>query len=737
MAKSIKILLVVAIILILAFAVTVISVLIATKDVHLDRQKLDLAQYTVSIYDGDGNRLENASLYGGRTAVSTSELHDYTLNAFIASEDREFYSHNGINYKRILKALYRNITSMKFKEGASTISQQLIKNTHLSGEKTIKRKLKEIKLTRELEKHYTKDEILGMYLNTIYFGHSCYGIDSAARFYFGIPAKDLNLNQSAILAGLLSSPNNYSPFKDEEKCIKRRNIVLKSMLECAFITEYEYQETLQKGTETHRNTAGGNCSEYVSMVFEELEKIIPDPYEIMQGYKIYTYLDESLQSKLQALQFDSDHAVVVRGINGGIEAYSSSVGQIKRQIASTAKPIFVYAPAIEEKKLHLFSKIDDSAVNYGGYTPENYDKKFHGKVTAEDSIVYSYNIPAVKTLNAVTVETAAKYAAKMGIELTKEDMNLALALGGLKSGMTLKELCDAYSVFQNGGKFAQSSFIKRIEDDKGNVVYNANNQQTEVFSSGTCSLINQALYETTKRGTGKRLKNLGYETATKTGTCGNENGNTDAYSVSYTSDRLIGVWLGDRNNNRLEVTGGNDCCEIAATLFSEIYKENAPIPLEKRAGTSEILIDRRKYENDGQIIIADDNSPKLNTLAVRCLDSNIPLVKSSEFTTPKIQQPEIIVDNNSVKIVLCQTYYYDYCVYRQSNNEKKLIYQGKWQKNICDNPPPGSYLYSVIARYDSGTTLFKGDEVFLPRVIISDNFVPPLPDIVTKDWDKQ
>lgn len=729
-----KILLILTICLILAAVALATFWFVATKDARLDASRLNISRQTIAIYDADGNKIESASLSDGRTNISVGELHDYTVNAFIASEDRDFYSHHGLNYKRILKALYRNVTSMKFREGASTISQQLIKNTHLSGEKTIQRKLKEIKLTRQLEKNYSKDEILSMYLNTIYFGHSCYGISSAANFYFGVDARDLTLNQSATIVGLLASPNNYSPFKDEQKCIQRRNLVLKSMLECGFISQEEYAQNTAMPIGAQRGKNSGSCADYLSMVFEELNTLFPDPYEALRDYRVYTGLDQELQRQLSQIAFNCDHAVIVTNPRGGVRAFSSSIGLTGRQIGSTAKPVFVYAPALEEKKIHMFSKIDDSAVNYGGYSPENYDKKYHGNVTAEESIMKSYNIPAVKTLNALGTLKAAEYAAKMGIELTEADKNLSLALGGTSSGITIKQLSDCYSVFQRGGDFCQSRFIERIESPDGEIVYTANPKPTKVFSQGTCSLMNGALIKTSEEGTGRKLKRFDFDIAVKTGTCGNSDGNTDAYAICYTSDATIAVWLGDKDNKRTAVTGGNDCCEIAAALIENMYAQGAPAPLEKTQGTAEISIDRHEYEDTGNILLADDNSPALNNMKVKCLADNIPTVKSSAFSKPTIQKPSISVNDNSVNIVLCQTHYYDYSVYREQNGKKELIYEGKWTDKIEDCPQPGVYRYSVVASYNSGKEKFVGDEIVLPDVIVTRNSLHPLPDIADKDW---
>ena len=214
MKKSLKISLAVLLCIMAATLAAIAAYFAVTADAKLDRAKLVNYGQSINFFDDAGNKIESAAVENSRISVSADELSAHTKNAFIASEDKTFYSHHGLNYGRMAKALIKNIASFSFKEGASTISQQLIKNTHLSNDKTVKRKLKEIRLTKQLERAYSKDEILEMYLNTIYFGHSCYGLQSAAHFYFGKNAEDLDLNESATLAGLLSSPNNYSPFKD-------------------------------------------------------------------------------------------------------------------------------------------------------------------------------------------------------------------------------------------------------------------------------------------------------------------------------------------------------------------------------------------------------------------------------------------------------------------------------------------------------------------------------------------
>lgn len=735
MKKSVKVVLFISIVFLTVIISAIIAYFAITSGINLDKNKLIDYGKTITVYDCNGEKIQDASCVTKRNSVNLAALDKNTVNAFIASEDRTFYKHNGLNYKRMAKALYKNIRSRSFKEGASTISQQLIKNTHLCNDKTITRKLKEIKLTRQLEKRYSKDDILEMYLNTIYFGHNCYGLENAANFYFGKKAEDLTLSEGAALAGLLSSPNNFSPIKNPQKCLQKRNAVLKSMSDCNFIDEITYQEAIKAELKTEDNEHNYANKNYVKAVFEELESCNIDPYSY-RSLSIKTYLDPKMQATAEKQSCESDSAIIIRNKNGGICAFTSSIGQAKRQIGSTAKPIFVYAPAIEEKKLNIFTKIKDEPVAFNGYKPENYDRKYHGSVSAEECIKHSYNIPAVKTLNSVTIKNAVKYAEKMNVELSEEDKNLSLALGGMKDGLSIKELCDCYSVFQNGGEFMKSAYINEITDETGKTIYGANSIKTRVFSKGTCSLINRALIETVKSGTAKKLKNVNLDVACKTGTCGTKEGNTDAYAVLYTSRHTMAIWLGDRNNKKLDITGGRDCCNIANSLLAEIYSNESCPPLDVESEVEKIKIDREEYEKNDKILLCDDNCPKLNILNVYCLKSNVPKEQSTRFSQPKINKPSIFVNNNAISIILCQTKYYDYIIERKNNGNIDILYNGKWIEKFSDSPPDGEYEYSVTPYYSANGKKFYGEKVLLPRVKIA--FDKPKkddpPNIALKDW---
>lgn len=708
-----------------------------THGAVLDKNKLINPDRNVIIYDDDGNEVIGASLSGKRKSVKLEDLDPNCVNAFIASEDRSFFTHNGLNGKRMMKALYKNVASRSFKEGASTISQQLIKNTHLSQDKTISRKLKEIRLTIQLERAYTKNEILEMYLNTIYFGHNCYGLQSAAEFYFDKRAENLSLTESATLVGLLSSPNNYSPFKNPEKSLKKRNIVLKCMLDEGYIGAEEYQNAVNSPLNAKQPQSGGKNADYINAVFDELEEIEEAAFGLPNGCIIKTYLKPDLQNLIEGIDYGADNRVIVTAKDGGVNAYKTTVGEAKRQPGSTIKPLLVYAPAIEERLLNPMTRITDEKINYNGYSPENFDKKYHGAVTVTESVKYSYNVPAVKTLNSLTLDGAEKYAARMDIALEDDEKNLSLALGGMKYGLDLKQLTDCYGVFQSGGIYSPSHFIKEIVSAQGKTIYKSNLSQSRVFSEGTCSLINGILIETSKDGTAKKLRNLPFCVASKTGTCGTEEGNTDAYDVSYTSEHRVGVWLGDKNNEKIDVTGGGNCCKIAERILSALYENSAPAPLDVTTGTSTVEIDAEEYYENGKFILADDLSPKLNRLSVKVLQGAEPKQRSTRFSSPTIAQPTIKVENNSVNIQLCQTKYYAYLVKRYKNDDFEVVYDGNWKNTVTDTPEEGYFVYTVTPYFMSGENKIYGKEISLPPVSVNKNGNSPqvkIPGIASGDW---
>ncbi len=699
-------------VLILLLAATVYAVAVTAGE-KLDLQKLSLNENCILVFDRNGKEIET-----GRTGkVSLAELPESLPDAFVAVEDKRFYSHNGIDLKRVVKAAMKNLVTFSFREGASTISQQLIKNTHLSGEKTIKRKLKEWKLTRALEKNFSKEEILELYLNSIYFGHSAFGIESAARFYFGKSAGGLSPAESAMLAALVKSPNRYSPFRDSEKCRARRDLVLSLMREQGYLTPAE--EEAAKKEPLPSAPAENRESAYLSLVFEELAERFPDTGS-GDRLRVFTALDPALQEELEQVRADCDFSLIVRDTEGGVKAFCSTCGAPKRLPASTIKPLAVYAPALEENLVSPATPVLDEKTDFGGYSPSDYGGKCLGYMSVRYALSHSVNIPAVKLLNSLGTERAASYLQKMDLEVPEKDRTLALALGGMSEGFTLKQLADGYATFARGGSFLPSRFIERVENGSGKLLYAAKDRENEakrqVFSDDVCCLMNDMLMTAAREGTAKRLKGLPFEVAAKTGTGGTDAGNTDAYTVAYTSEDVVGVWLGDRNNAPIQATGGGKPADLALAALRALYAKRTPAPFFRSGEVTTVLLDREEYEQNHRVLLADPLAPEPLSIKELFRKSALPEGTSERFSRPRIQKPEISVVNGSVKIVLCQAEYYDYEVKRRCGEEEITLYKGKYRRELFDNSVCGgkTYQYSVTPYYCG----IAGETAELPSVTI-------------------
>ena len=378
---------------------------VVTFNVKLDESKLINLDRMVCYYDKNNDLITEE--INGKSISEFVKIPEHTKNAFIAIEDKRFYYHNGIDYKGLGRALLNNVKSFSFKEGASTISQQLIKNTHLSNEKTIKRKLVEIKLALELEKRFSKDEILEKYLNTIYFGDNCYGITSAALHYFNKSVEDLTIGESATLAGIIKAPSNYSPLADYDKCTSRRNIVLKEMFSQGYIDETSYNNLLNTPIKIYTENAEQIQYDFLYYARKELNSLIESsPYK-NRNLKVYTKFDKEAQSivenNIKDNKIDANKSAVMLSPHGNVCAYYSTCANEKRQFGSTIKPLLVYAPAIELDVVNSATLLLDEKTDFNGYCPSNYNDKYYGYVSVKDSLAKSLNVCAVKLLNYCTV----------------------------------------------------------------------------------------------------------------------------------------------------------------------------------------------------------------------------------------------------------------------------------------------------------------------------------------------
>ena len=712
-------------------AVTYFLIVIAQtgESVSLNMAKLNSYNSQVKIYDNSGDELVTTSITGNKT-INLSELPDYVPKSFISIEDKQFYNHHGLNYGRIFKAGIKNLFSGYAKEGASTITQQLIKNTHLNSEKTLTRKIQEAYLALKLERNYSKEEILETYLNVIYFGNSAYGIESAAQTYFNHSAKELTLDESAILAGLIKSPKTYSPILNPEKCKERRDLVLKNMLEDDVITKSEYDEALNK--EISVNITIDRNNNYNKVILEEAMRILnlSEKDVSTNGYKIYTYLNKNLQNEIAAslseIKNIENALIIVDNLNNSVISYLGNA-EIQRQVGSTIKPILCYAPAFEYGTLSPITPICDEEITFGDYSPHNANDKFLGWISTRTALAKSLNVPAVKTLEYNGIDKSKNFAKKLGLSFEKEDNHLALALGASKYGQSLQTMTNAYASFARDGLYSNLNFIKKIETSTGTTVYEANQYFNQVMREDTAFLINDILKDSIKQGTAKRLSTLNIPLSAKTGTVGTsyDNTNTDAWCISYNPKFTVGVWYGnttgDKSKNLKSSQNGGTIAtnsnKIAWNRLKNYYNIN--IDFEVPQTVKKLKVDALSLENK-KVELASENTPEKYIITDYFSTKFMPKKESNNFT--KITEPvlKLTVKSNSLVLSWEGLDYLKYKVIEKNDtNESVLSETDGENKNmtISIELPTKNTEYYII-------TSFKNDEENTVKSNVEKYYIP-------------
>lgn len=580
--------------------------------VNFDKNKLNEVCSTIKVLDANGEELKDALYFDDNKQIPLAALHDYTYMAFVAVEDKRFFQHNGLDAKRVLGAIAHNVKSRSFKEGASTITQQLIKNTHLCNSKTIKRKVNEMLLALELEKNYAKEEILEMYLNTIYFGRSAYGIENAANVYFDKSAADLTVSESATLAGMIKAPNTYAPDKNAAKCKARRNTVLKLMKEQGIVSATDYQKALEEKL-TYRPYVNRAEKTYMRQVIEEACDVLnmTQMQLFRSGYVIETYCDTTVQNALDTFARNdctqnkdgtlADLSCLVCDNTGGVAAcyFRGDSALAPKQIGSTAKPIAVYTPALCEKLITQASPVLDEPTDFSGYKPTN-ASGYNGWTTIKNAVTKSLNVPAVKTLNSLGVEKAQKYLNKLGLE---GNQNLSLALGNVDGGLNVHSLANCYATLANGGVSNGVGYVRRIVGPNG-VLYTRKPQNLRVFDSKSTYLMTDMLKNAVCEGTAKRLKDANVVTAAKTGTVGNADGNREALVAGYTSEHTFVFWYSGNMPNG--VNGGTAPCAMATNVLKTIYANHKPSDFAVPNGIEQLAVDKDSLYNKQVVKLATD-----------------------------------------------------------------------------------------------------------------------------------
>ena len=564
----------------------------------LDPSRLTSLAQTGAIHDKNGDYVTSLVGKENRTVIDTSRLPAHVVNAFLAAEDLRFYKHPGFDITRIIGAMLTNVRDGAFSQGASTISQQLIKLSHLSSQKTIARKLEEIHLALQLEKQYSKDEILDMYLNFIYFGQGAYGVQAAAEVTFGVDAAELTPAQAASLAAAIKAPSAYSLQSAPESNRERREYILSIMLEENMLTQAEYdaamaEELTARGAPQVQTDYGW----FVDAVLDEAENRLDVSAETLLagGYRIDTTLDPDMQRIMDeqyltdVFPADNKDGTPVQAASAAVDTSSGAVRaivggrkyvtrrglnratQLRRQPGSALKPLAVYAPAIESAGWTCASVILDAPTAFGTYKPRNAGNAYYGNVTVRTALKNSLNIPAVKVLQAIGVQTAQRYLRSVGIELDERDANLSLALGSMTYGTSPMQMAAAYAPFANGGTYYAPYFIERITDRDGNVIYERETTGTRVLSAQSAYLMTSLLKTVISSGTGTRLSSAGTPVAGKTGTNSDQKGVFFAGMTGYYSSAL---WVGHDNYKALssKSTGSRSAAPLWQSYMSKIHQ---------------------------------------------------------------------------------------------------------------------------------------------------------------------
>lgn len=741
MKKALKISIIILAVLMLIFTTFVMiyisNIMSETKNIQFNKEGLISASKQLNIY-GQNDKLINAIDYNGKNVISINELSEDTKNCFISIEDKNFYNHNGLNYKRIIKAMINNIKSRSFKEGASTISQQLIKNTHLSNEKTITRKVKEMILTKKLENTFTKDEILECYLNVIYFGDGCYGIEEASKYYFNKSAKDLNLEESACLAGMIKAPAIYSPISHYDNALKRRNIVLFEMMQDGHITDEEYYNISKKPIELNINNEDLVADTlYIKAVKQEAENLLNFTSQqiSLKGYKIYTYFNSESQKSLENSLNNKDNyhvneygnvadglGAIINNSNGGIEAFYGrsdyNLNNLNRQPGSAIKPILVYAPALETGEIYNCSHILDEEINYGGYSPNNVGNVFHGYTSIKDCVADSLNIPAIKIMDYVGIERCKNFARTAGIKFNNYDNGYALALGGFNEGISLTELMGSYIPFASGGKFISPKFIRKITTQDGIEIYNRDETKQSIMGEDTAYLMTDLLIEGVKSGTSRRLNDLNYQVAGKTGTVAvkDTNLNTDVYSIAYTTEHTVGVWLGNytlKKEYNLEGcnNGGTYCTNMVKDTLNSIYSTHSPKDFDVPETIVKLDIDEKNLIGNHTVKLASSDCPDRYKISELFSVRHQPKEISDIFTQFDIDFNVSLIDNVA-EIKLNTKDYLIYDIYVDNKLIKTIENKsGETLFNYDELLPNKMYTFYLDVRNNYSDSVQKSKEI--------------------------
>ena len=623
-------------------------------------------------YDINGNVIYTTLSEERRVPVSIDKIPKHVQQAFIAIEDNRFYEHSGIDYRGTARALVSTLSGREV-QGGSTITQQLAKNAFLTQERSIIRKIKEAFIAKELEHKYTKDEILTMYLNQIYFGQGAYGIESASLYYFGKHVQNLDIAEAATLAAIPKSPNYYNPFENPKESKNRQELVIDQMVKYGFISadsaaKAKAKKMVYSTSHKQQNNPRGY---FFDMISQKVIAEVGADALYKGGLKIYTTLDMDMQlaaekamRHLPNYYTDSKKLTqpqmalaAVDPKTGYVKAMIGGRGQDKfnratlavRQPGSAFKP-FVYLTAMQNGFTPA-SIIEDKEEEFAkGWKPQNSDMQWHGKVSLRTALKRSLNVPTIKLAREVGVDKIVANVEKMGITTLVDsgaysDVNLAMALGGLSKGVNPLEMASAYGVLATNGLYNKPIALLKIVDRDGKVLYQAKPQSKRVVDAASAYLTTNMLEDVLVSGTGGGM-GIGRPAAGKTGTTDTY---IDAWFVGYTPDLSTAVWVGDDNNKPMQRMYGSGAPlsiwhefmtnALASTPRTGFSNPGVAVPAEPEIKQEEEDKDKEKDAKDAKVDDKKDDKASQNAAPKAPAVSNKP---SSQKKSMKARINEIM-----------------------------------------------------------------------------------------------
>ena len=589
-----------SIVLALIFAVALFAAFIyAYNEIKLDADKLiNYSPPTSSIIlDEKGNKISYVFKGQHRLYATYDEIPGYVVEALVAIEDTRFFEHNGVNPDAIIRAAIRNYEAGRKREGGSTLTQQLVKNTILTNERSYTRKMKEAILSMKIENELTKEEILERYLNEMFFGHGYYGIKTAAKGYYRKELDELTLKESALLAGLMKAPTSYDPTRHLDKALTRAGTILARMKKLGWITHETYLDAIKEIPTIYKDTLTQNIAPYITdEVVRRLKKEFPDIQS--GGYTIYTTIDmEQQKIAREALKYAHKRIVKKQGekvskttLNGAILAVENSTGNIKAMVGGvdykksafnratmmTRQPGSAFKPFIYQVALDMgynpATELTDVARTFQYYSngkrkiwrPKNYENNFEGFIKLREALVHSRNLATINLVTEIGLQRILEKLKQLNVPQIPQDMSVSL--GNL--GLSPVKMAQIYSAFANGGHMIEPRLVSKVLSRNGTVIYESKTQEISDFTTPEQAyLMTDILRDIVLRGTGRNAKVPGVEVVGKTGTT---NKNVDAWFCGYSPTTEVIVWMG-RDNNRPIGRGGTGG-GTAAPAFSYFLK---------------------------------------------------------------------------------------------------------------------------------------------------------------------